>query len=214
MINKLKLGMKLLKYSFNFKLNVISSAIFFTISIVWCFLPNMAQLTPMYLALIGLQIQQMLTSLQFSDMVLSSPRKREIQISVAVTVGVLGSLFSYALTSGVIYLGYKIGTREEPQFGILILCGVLLLERMVYEVLWQKTGMVAVIVFVLMFFGPTLWFLSPGNQVLRDVPLGAALGIGLAEILLGAVLQYFTARLTYRLPLKNNPMFQAILKYK
>lgn len=214
MINKLKLGVKLLKYSFNFKLNVISSAIFFTISIVWCFLPNLAQLTPMYLALIGLQIQQMLISLQFSDMVLSSPRKREIQISVAVAVGVLGSLFSYALTSVVIILGHKIGTWEEPQFGILILCGVLLLERMVYEVLWQKTSTAAGIVFVIMFFGPVLWFLSPGNQVLPDVSLGAALGIGLAEILLGAVLQYLTARLTYRLPVKNNPMLQAILKYK
>lgn len=214
MINDLKLGLKLLKYSFNFKLNVISGAIFFTISIVWCFLPNLAQLTPMYLTLIGLQIQQMLISLQFSDMVLSSPRKREIQISVAVTAGVLGSLFSYALTSGVIFFCYKIGVREEPQFGILILCGVLLLECMVYEVLWQKMGTVAVIIFILMFFGSVLWFLSLGNQVLREISFGTAVGIGLAEILLGAVLQYLTARLTYRLPVKNNSMLQAILKYK
>lgn len=174
----------------------------------------MPQFGPVYLSLITLSIQQVLTSLQFSDMVLSSPRKREIQISVAVMVGVLGSLFSYALTSGVIFFCYKIGVREEPQFGILILCGVLLLERMVYEVLWQKMGTVAVIIFILMFFGAVLWFLSSGNQVLREISFGTAVGIGLAELLLGAVLQYLIARLTYRLPVKNNPMLQAIQKYK
>lgn len=214
MINELKLGMKLLKYSFNFKMNIISAAIFFFVSVIWCFLPNSPLFTPMYLTLVGLQIQQMLTSLQFSDMVLSSPRKKEIQISVAVTIGVLSSLVFYVLTVGVIFLSYKIGTREEPQFGILILCGLLLLERMSYEVLWQKTGTAVVVVFILIFFGPILLFLSPGNQVLLDVSLGTAVGIGLAEILLGAVLQYLTARLTYRLPVQYKPMLQMIQKYK
>lgn len=214
MINKLKLGVKLLKYSFNFKMNVICTVIYCFLGVLWCFLPNLPQFGPIYLSIVALQVQQMLSSLQFSDMVLSSPRKRELQISVAVAVGVLCSLVFYVLTVGVILLSHKIGIQEGPSFGSLILCGLLFMVSMVYGVLLQKTGTATVMVLLIMFFGPILWFMSSGDQTLRDISLSTAIGIGLAEILLGAVLQYLTARLTYRLPVKNNPMLQAIQKYK
>lgn len=214
MINELKLGMKLLKYSFNLKINIISTVLYFTLGILWCFLANLPQFGPIYLSFIGLQIQQMLSSLYFSDMVLSSPRKREIQISVAVTVSVLSCLVFYVLTVGVILLSHKIGIQEGIPFGSLILCGLLFMVLMVYGVLLSKTGTAMVIVFLIMFFGPILWFTSSGDQVLRDISLGAAVGIGLAEILLGAALQYLTARLTYRMPVKYKAMLQAIQKYK
>lgn len=207
MINNLILGTKLLKYTFNFKQNIFLIVLFTFMGILWFFLPgSLAQFGPVYLSITGLYFLQMLGSLQFSGMVLSSPRKKRLQTSMAAALSLPGSLILYALTVLVV--------AHNKQFTALILFGSLSMLMMVYEVLWMKLGTAVIIMYIFMMFGLILGFSYFDSAILEGISLGAAIGIGLAEILLGACLQYQAARLTYRIPVKYGPMLQALQKYR
>ena len=207
MINNFILGIKLLKYTFQFKQNVFLMVLFAFMGTLWFFLPgSMAQFGPVYLSITGLYFLQMLGSLQFSGMVLSSPRKKRLQTSMAAALSLPGSLILYALTVLVV--------AHNKQFTALILFGSLSMLMMVYEVLWLKLGTVVVIVYASMVCGLILGFSHSDSAILEGISPGAAIGIGLAEILLGACLQYQAARLTYRIPVKYGPMLQALQKYR
>lgn len=207
MINNLVLGIKLLKYTFNFKQNVFIIVLFTFMGILWFFLPGSpAQFGPVYLSITGLYLLQMLGSLQFSGMVLSSPRKKRLQTSMAAAFSLPGSLILYALT--VLVVTYN------KQFTALILFGSLSMLMMVYEVLWMKLGTAVIIMYIFMMCGLLLGFSYFDSAILEGISLRAAIGIGLAEILLGVWLQYQAARLTYRIPVKYGAMLQTLQKYR
>lgn len=208
MINNFILGIKLLKYTFNFKQNVFLMVIFIFVGIIWLFMPSssMAQFGPVYLSITGLYLLQMLGSLQFSGMVLSSPKKKRLQTFMPATLSLPCSLIFYALTVlAVVY---------NKQFTVLIAYGALSMLMMVYEVLWPKLGTAVVIMYTSMMVGIILGFPYLDSTILEGISLGAAIVIGLAEILLGIFLQYQAAQLTYRLPVKSATMLAAIQKYR
>ena len=207
MINNLVLGIKLLKFTFNFKQNVFLIVLFTFMGILWFFLPgSSAQFGPVYLSITGLYLLQMLGSLQFSGMVLSSPKKKRLQTSMAAAISLPGSLILYALAVLVVAC--------NKQFTALILFGSLSMLMMAYEVLWMKLGTAVIIMYIFMMCGLILGFSYFDSAILEGISPGAAIGIGLAEILLGACLQYQAARLTYRIPVKYGAMLQALQKYR
>lgn len=214
MTEKIKLGMRLIKYSFNLKQNVALMVIFTIAGITWFSFSEMWQFGPLYLSIVGVYANQMLNSLQYSGMVLSSPRKKELQLSVTSLVSLLYSVCFYALTILVSVLDWKLFHQEGYSFRALVVFGSASMIMMIYEALWPKMGTIMVLMSIFVIFVPVWATMYSGSNLLEGISLEAGLGIGLAGILLGAVLQYQVARLTYRLPVKYAPMLAAIQKYR
>lgn len=215
MTRRIKLGMKLIKYSFDLKGNIILMAIFTILGILWFFFTEMEQFGPLYLAIVGVYAHQMLNTLQYSDMVLSSPREKELQISVTLSLGILCGLSFYMLTILISVLDWKLFHQEGYSFRALVVFGSVCMFMMIYEVLWLKMGTIIMFLSILVAFIPVfLAYTESGSRLLEGISLGAGVGIGLAEILLGAVLQYLAARLTYWLPVRNKMMLARLQRYR
>lgn len=215
MTRRIKLGMKLIKYSFDLKGNIILMVLFTIMGILWSFFTEMELFGPLYLAITGVYAHQMLNTLQYSDMVLSSPREKELQISVTLLLSILCGLSYYMLTILVSVLDWKLFHQEGYSFRALVVFGGVFMVMMIYEVLWTKMGMIMVFITVLVAFTPAfLAYTESGSVLLEGISLGAGVGIGLAEILLGAVLQYLAARLTYRLPVSNKMMLARLQRIR
>lgn len=215
MTRRIKLGMKLIRYSFDLKGNIILMVLFTILGILWFFFTEMEQFGPLYLAIQGVYFHQMINTLQYSDMVLSSPREKELQISVTLLLSILCGLSFYMLTILLSVLDWKLFRQEGYSFKALVVFGSIFMVMMIYEVLWPKMGTIMVFVTILMVFIPIfLAYTESGSRLLEGISLGAGVGIGLAEILLGAVLQYLAARLTYRLPVRNKMMLARLQRYR
>ena len=215
MTRRIKLGMKLIRYSFDLKGNIILMVLFTVLGIVWFFFTEMGMFGPFYLAIIGVYAHQMLNTLQYSDMVLSSPREKELQISVTLLISILCGLSYYLLTILISVLDWKLFRQEGYSFRALVVFGGAFMFMMIYEVLWLKMGTIMVFITLLMVFIPIfLAYTESGSRLLEGISLGAGVGIGLAEIFLGAVLQYLAARLTYRLPVSNKMLLARIQRYR
>lgn len=215
MTRKIKLGMKLIRYSFELKQNVILMVIFTILGFLWFFFTDMALFGPLYLAIIGVYVHQMLNSLQYSDMVLSSPREKELQLSVTSLLSILCSLIYYMLTILASVLDRKLFHQEGYFSRASVVFGGVCMFMMIYEVLWPKMGTVMVFISMFVAFIPAIFaYTDSGSKLLEGISLGAGVGIGLAEILLGAVLQYLAARLTYRLPVNNKLMLAKLQRVR
>ena len=215
MTSRIKLGMKLIKYTFDLKGNIVLMVLFTILGILWFFFTEMNLFGPLYLAIIGVYAHQMLNTLQYSDMVLSSPREKELQISVTLLLSILCGLSYYMLTILVTVLDWKLFHQEGYSFRALVVFGGVFVFMMIYEVLWPKMGTIMMFLSILIAFIPAfLAYTESGSILLEGISLGAGVGIGLAEILLGAVLQYLAARLTYRLPVSNKMMLARLQRYR
>lgn len=215
MTRKIKLGMRLIKYSLELKQNVILIVVFTILGILWFFITEMGEFGPLYLAIVGVYVHQMLNSLQYSNMVLSSSREKELQLSVTLLLNILFVFIYYLLTILVSVLDWKLFHQEGYSFRNLVVFGGVSMLMMIYEALWPKMGTVTVLISMFAVFIPAfLAYTDSGSKLLEGISLGAGVGISLAEILLGAVLQYLAARLTYRLPVNNKLMLAKFQKVR
>lgn len=214
MINRFKLGMKLVKYSFKYGQNVGYMGFYTLMGIIVYFLPYSRLLMPIYLTLASLWIPQMLGSLQYCAQVLSSPSNRKLCTSVIVAVSLPICLAFYALNFLFVYIDDKRGIGERYPSSVLIVYGAMVMAMMIYEVLWPRMSVVMAAVFLLVVYVPVFFYMISEDYVLDGISLGAAAGIGFAEILLGAVLQYLIARRAYRMSVKYEPMRQTIQRYR
>lgn len=215
MTRKIKLGMRLIRYSLDLKGNIAIMVLFTILGILWFFITEMGQFGPIYLAIVGVYVHQMLNSLQYSNMVLSSSREKELQLSVTLLLNSLCVFIYYILTILVSVLDWKLFHQEGYSFRNLVVFGGVSMLMMIYEVLWPKLGTVMVLISMFAVFIPVyLAYTDSGSRLLAGISLGAGVGISLAEILLGAVLQYLAARLTYRLPVNNKLMLAKFQKVR
>ena len=175
----------------------------------------MREFGPLYLAIVGVYVHQMLNSLQYSNMVLSSSREKELQLSVTLLLNILCVFIYYLLTILISVLDWKLFHQEGYSFKNLVVFGGVSMLMMIYEALWPKMGTVMVYILMFAVFIPVfLAYSDSGSKLLEGISLGAGVGIGLAEILLGAVLQYLAARLTYRLPVNNKLMLAKLQRVR
>lgn len=214
MIKDFKRGIKLLKYSFRWKLNMTIAAIFFLLGTVFFFLPDMRHYGPVYWIITGSFTLQQLGNLSVSSMVRSSPRNKAMQTSIAVAMSFLLNLILYAMVVLARILIWRFNGQGQYPFAELVMYGVLIIILMIYYGMIYKMKAFALIVWAFIFAAALVGMQEMTVQVLPEISMGAALGIGLAVILLGACLQYMLARLTYRRPFGSKMLIQQIEKYR
>ena len=204
MIKNLKRGIKLLKYTYKLKLNVIMSMIFFIVGLIFLLEPEMGSVIgSIYLMWAGMIVTTFCFNINVSSIVQSSPFKRTLQVTVPVVLNLCYCMMAYLLFLLIEALFWSVGGREQDP-GVLVFYGLMAIVFMAYSSTAYKIFGLATVFFAVAFLS-LLW---GGEQPIRQMSAGLSLGgagaIGLGEILLGAFLQYSLALLTYRMSLSRS----------
>lgn len=192
---------------------MIFAAIFFLIGTVFFFAPYMRHYGPVYWIVCGSFILQQLSNLSVSSMVRSSPRNKAMQTSIVVAISLVFHVIMYALIAWVRILVWNINGQGQYPFAELVMYGLLIMILMIYYGMMYKMKAYALVMWVIIIAVVLMGMQGVTSQVLPEISMGAALGIGLAAVLLGACLQYVAARLTYRRPF-GKIAIQQIEKYR
>lgn len=214
MFRDFKTGWKMIKYSFRIKLILAFDIFIFCMGIVFFLLsPDIGYLQGTVLwTLSGVMFCTAITSLGVSNIVQSSPRKKVLHTSFPVCMNLCYYLVTYILflLMGLLIWGMS-GQRQQP--GDPVVYGLVAAVIMVYSVGCLKLFFAAILFLMAAYF-PILW--GGADTICKmsaDLPMGAAICIGLAEILLGACVQYFLFRLAYRLPVDRTGVTGPLRKY-
>ena len=214
MFRDFKRGFKMLKYSFRIKPILAVGIFFFCVGIVFFMLsPDIGYLQgTVYWTLSGVMLCTAITPLGVSNMVQSSPRKKALHTSVPVCMNLCYYLVTYILflLMGLLIWGMS-GQRQQP--GDPVVYGLMAAVIMVYSVGCLKLFFAAIL-FLIAAYLPILWGGAETIcQMAADLPMGPAVCIGMAEILLGACVQYLLFRLAYRLPVDRTAVTGPLRKY-
>lgn len=213
MFKNLKLGIRMLKYGFRSKSILVMGIVFFCLGILFMILFSdigyFAGAT--YFMVTGIFCESSVTSLGITGMVQSSPKRKALHTSVPVVLNTCWFYITYFVFMFIGLVMWRV-RGQEMQPGEPVIYGLLAIICMVYGLGCYKLFYVAVGFFVLTYFP-----LSEGGeelicQALAGVPLWAAVLIGLAEILLGACIQYGLYRLAYRLPIDKMSVNMSLRK--
>lgn len=202
MFKNLKLGIRMLKYGFRSRSMLVMGVVFFCFGVLFTTLfSNIGYfMGATYFMVTGIFCESSVTSLGITGLVQSSPKKKALHTSVPVALNISWFYITYFVFMFIRLVMWRAG-GQEMQPGEPVMYGLLAIICMVYGLGCYKLFYVAVCFFVLTFF-PLCW---GGEelicQALAGVPLWVAVLIGLAEILLGACIQYGLYRLAYRLPI-------------
>lgn len=211
MIKSLKQGIKLLKYTYRFKANVIIGMLFFAIGLVLCLEPFLGAVHgSIYWMIVGILITGICFPINASSIVQSSPLKRTLQISVPVVLALCYYTIAYLLLLLIEALFWSVGGRKQDP-GVLVFYGLMAIVFMFYNS-GYKIFELATVVFCVAFLSLLWGGEQPIRQMLAGLSPGIAGIIGLGEILLGALLQYCLALLTYRMPLSRRAIVRELRK--
>ena len=192
----------MLKYGFRNKPILVMGIVFFCLGVLFMILFSdigyFAGAT--YFMITGVFSESALISQGVTGMVQSSPKKKALHTSVPVILNTCWFYISYFIFMSIRLVMWRAG-GQEMQSGEPVMYGLLAIICMVYGLGCYKLFYVAIVFFALTFFPLCLGGEEVIYQALAGVPLWVAVLIGLAEILLGACIQYGLYRLTYRLPI-------------
>lgn len=217
MIESIKMGIRLLRYTWGIKTSICMAGVFLLIGFGTAFFPLgfSGQISSYMLLMVALWPAQMLWSLCTARVVQTSPWGRRMQTLVPAVINVLGFCAMYLLVLGVKAVQYSSGraTAEEITFELLQNALWLLLLMLYYGMAFKmfvlSTGMFLTGFMVIT--GITITLRSLG--VLAAVPLWAAVLCGFAALFFGGVLQYGLLLLTYKLPPSKGAQFKGVQKY-
>lgn len=213
MFKNLKLGIGMLKYGFRNKAIFVMGIVFFCLGVLFMILFSdigyFAGAT--YFMITGVFSESALVSQGVTGMVQSSPKKKALHTSVPVILNTCWFYISYFIFMFIRLVMLWV-RGQEMQPGEPVIYGLMAIICMVYGLGFYKLFYVAFGFFVLTFFP----LCSGGEelicQALAGVPLWVAVLIGLAEILIGACIQYGLYRLTYRLPIDKMSVNMSLRK--
>ena len=209
MINDMKLGIRLLRYGFGIKTNLVL-LIVCTAADLLCFALELAGITtPLdgFMLLACVIPVQILFTLNVVDIVLTSPARKKLQTSVPAVMTLCTTLAAYlivVLKEAVIVLIHPDKTAQSAMR--LVFLGVLVAVIMAFTgVLYKSFPALLVMYFSLSGFNS--FFMMP---ILRSDFLGEDMGalvraalIGVVLILAGGALEYALSVLFYKKPVSK-----------
>lgn len=219
MINDLKLGIRMLRYAYGRTASIVSTAIFGIDGLVICLLGGDCFLGGFFLVVASMWVLQMLYSLSVSNMVLASPQRKKMQISVPVALNCTCMTVMYT----VLLFIQVVWVMRHPE-RVTIICNGLVWLALVMAVLMVFTAfaykyfVVSMLAFYVVFFTcnigkekvleSNLWnsCYGVGNFII------AAL-IGYVAIAVGGYLQYKASLLIYRKPMSKAGQPATLRKY-
>lgn len=212
MIKNLKRGIKLLKYTYKLKQSVIVSMIFFVCGLAFLLKFGRDPVScSIYWILVGLIATGVCWTINVSSIVQSSPLKKTLQISIPVVLSLSYYIMTYLLFLLLETLLWNVGGRKQDP-GVLVFYGLMAIVFMIFNSAYNKVSELASVFFVVAFLSLLWGGAQPIRQMSAGLSPGSAGFIGLGEILLGGLLQYCLALLTYRMPLSMRAIDRELRK--
>ncbi|MDE7352038.1 MAG: hypothetical protein K2O06_03170 [Acetatifactor sp.] len=199
MTDRIRMGLELMKYGYNRGLYTVLE-IFMVLLGLGYFIAGVPSVGAFFLMGSMTCQLQLLSSVSVCLMVRTSPRRRQLETWVFPAVNMIKSVLLYLLILGLRLIG-GIWMRESLQTlpEEMIFMGLAAFIVMVFLGMAYKFMVLATIFFGLLFYaGFRLPELMAGT--LSQLSPAAGIGIGLLEIVLGALVQAGMIRLLYGLP--------------
>ena len=212
MIKSLKHGIKLLKYTYKLKQSVFVCMIFFVVGLAFLLELGRSSIScSIYWLTVGMIATGTCFTVNTPSIVQSSPLKRTLQISIPVVLNLSCHIMTYLLFLLLEVLLWTVGGRERDP-GALVIYGLMAIVFMVYNSSYKIFELVTVF-FIVAFLSLLLGGEYLIRQMLAGLSPAIAAVIGFGEILIGALLQYCLALLTYRMPLSMRAIARELRKW-
>lgn len=217
-MEQIKMGMKLLRYTFGIKTCLICQALLSCVGILGFFLPVQitGRMAGFFILLGSLWVVQMICSLNVSHMVQASPRKRALQTSVPALLSFICSMILYlvvVLFCGLKSLGAASDERQILVEGVLM-NGIIAFLLLVYSGVAYKWFIAATVGFFVAIYALMGAFrmMSVMGYAL-NLPFAGAVGIGILCIIAGALAEYGLSLLLYKVPVSKLAQMHGLQKY-
>ena len=214
MIKDFKLGIRLLKYGFGIRSNMVFAGVFLAVGIFFLLFIPVNGIWMIYMMGSAAYIVQILSSLHVTAIANSSPRRKNLYTRIPVLISLPFYLLLYGAGCLVEFWMLHIGRRQEQEVAqSMIIAGLVMVWFMIYiggafKYFVASVVMAFVLIMFLIFGGNILFaILDP------HISIGVALLIGLAAVLLGAILQYLLTLLLYRHPASKAAQMRQLQKY-
>ncbi len=204
---------KLSRYSFKFRTNVIFLLLFFGIGVLNEVVTGGTQyLGAFYIVLSSMYMFQFIMSLAMSDMIQSSGIGRRIHLDIPVKLNLVLSLIFYTLV--VVFRLSMSALHPEKAVDIassLMVIDVMVLIIFIYAAVVFKYFLSSIIAFCLLFS-----CVIGGTRIIMTLPgvfvtMKAAVITGYAAILIGSAMQYLICRTLLKKPIAQRA-FRGIFK--
>ena len=198
---------KLLKYSYGFKANLIGSIVMLVLGI-WFSLDTFHMgvrrymMTSVFIFLSFIIMLQLKDNMSFSNMIMASHRKKFLEITFTDIYSVIGGIGSYLLHAFlVIFFANKKFLEETSTASVLMITGITIAIFVIYFGFCNKFFGLALIVSYITYFIVEVWsdifFVNGmGDLVKHNILLG--LVVGALFVAAGIVVSMVLRRLLYR----------------
>ena len=214
MLKDFKLGIRLLKYGFGVKSNMIFAGLFLAIGIFFHLFIPVNGVWMIYMMASASYLVQILSSLHVIAIANSSPRRKTLYTKIPVLISLPFYLLFYGAGCMVELWMLHIGRRQEQDVAqSAIMASLIMMLFMIYVggafKHFAASVVMACAVILFIIFGGNIIF-----EILEfHISVGAAMLTGLAAVLLGAVLQYLLTLLLYRHPASKAAQMRQLQKY-
>lgn len=206
MMQDLKTSWKLLKYTYQFKMNIAVAILFMVLGAIWLLNgPRGLYVAALYVYIGPCMLVQLTYNLLYANLVLTSTAKKALDETFPNVVSFVGSLI--ALVFAIVYMVVYSNARPEDEMSggnMLVVIGLIMLVTIIYYSVAYKWFVVSTILFcfclaVTLAFGMALFIYSGVEISLLQGSL-IGLGIVIGANLLGALIR----KALYKLP--NSPL--------
>ena len=205
--------LKLCKYSFKYKTNMVFLLFFLIIGVINEAVTQGTQyLGAFYIVLCSIYVFQFIMSLAMSDMIQSSGIGRRIHVDIPVKLNMVMSLVLYTLV--VVFRLIMAAMHPEKAKAIaasLLMIDIMFLVLFIYTAFVYKYFLVSILTFCF-----TFGFVIAGFNIILQLPdviitMKVAIIAGYSVILIGAALQYMICVILAKKPISQRA-FRGIFK--
>lgn len=211
MMSNWKIGVKLIPYVYQAKLNIAAAIVFFVLGIVIFFAGDKFSMGGMLWMLLGLLYPvQIIFSLEYIGIVAASPKRKAINYATQDVVIIISGIVAYCIT--VVIEVFKAEVLKKPEDGKILLAGfILMFWLFVYLVTAYRFFILSTILFCIVTGASGLFsfMLIRGN----DINILHINVIGLVLVVAGVLVNCLLRRLMFRLPISKLAVGAGLRKY-
>lgn len=217
MIKQFKMSVKLVRYAFGIKQGIGFGILFTIIGVLCSVLPSeIGAIGEFFLMMIGLWVTQVFYSLGVSNLIQTSKWKKAVETSMPAILSLAGYIIAY-IVCFLLKIPRLLEGEEQELMNIsaeLIAAGFIAFFIMAYSGIAYKLFVVGTILFAGSFIGMgTISGIARVFGWTLSIPsVGAAVLIGFAEIVAGALVQYGLSCLLYKYPLSKHAQLRGLAK--
>lgn len=217
MTESIKMGVKLLRYTWGLKTSLLMAGAFLAIGMITVLLPvgTVGMMSSYMLLVVSIWPAQMLWSLSTAHSVQVSPWKKRLQTMVPALTNGICFLMMYLLVLVIKVIQFCANPTIAQDVAFeLLMDALMILIVMLYSGVSYKFFFPSTVIFVLVFMA-----FSVSAQLIRvqgvfaQVPLWAAVCSGFGAIILGTALQYGLGVLVYKFPLSRGAQLAGLRKW-